>query len=633
MLSKKISSINKNKKYLLYSILAIGFIIIIREYIGGRSLWVDEAMLALNMNKSFGELSGILDNHQTAPILFLFISKILVLIFGISDYTVRLLPLLAGLGSLFVFYLISKKLFDIKGSIIAIALYISTDRLIYYANEFKQYSVDVFVSLIFIYLLIGIFEDGINGKNNLLILFTGMICIWLSYTSIIILFVFIIFLYFKFILIKNKKMIISTTIIGSIWLANILLLYFFVFKQNPDYQYQPLIEYWSGYFMPFPFQGYSDIIWLPKAIKDFFVYFTNSNFLFIREYPIIKDILAYIFMALFVFGIYLIFKSKKRYLSAYIILILTIAIIVSAFNVFPFGDRMVLYIVPLMLIMCTHGIAGIISRRKKAKIIPVILLIIIFVLPFISRIYHLIEPTNKSEIKAVISYFENNKQAGDKIFIKNHEVYYLPQYTFYSDTGYDFTDLYDDFKTVKDPETLMNEMIGNERVWAIGDIGPARDWFPVLDHYMPETLASRYPFNLLRNKITYLNNPNAKIYLYDCSHTHQEYLIIRFYKFCLSREPDEAELNQMAAGISEGSTNINDLIDYFYYDEDFINKKYDDRDFIKISYMILLNREPDGGGSEYWSKSLEEGLSRREFLDQIIDSPEFKNMSEKSYRF
>ena len=63
----------------------IGFGILIRliQYLYNRSLWADEAVLALNIvNRSYLELLQPLDYDQAAPIGFLLVEKLAVQLFG-----------------------------------------------------------------------------------------------------------------------------------------------------------------------------------------------------------------------------------------------------------------------------------------------------------------------------------------------------------------------------------------------------------------------------------------------------------------------------------------------------------------------------------------------------------------------
>ena len=69
---------------------AVGAILRIRQYLAGRSLWIDEAMLALNiLNRSYEGLFKKLDYYQGAPIGFLLIQKAVTNFIGEGD--VRLL--------------------------------------------------------------------------------------------------------------------------------------------------------------------------------------------------------------------------------------------------------------------------------------------------------------------------------------------------------------------------------------------------------------------------------------------------------------------------------------------------------------------------------------------------------------
>ena len=58
-------------------LLVLGVVLRIRQYLAGRSLWVDEAMLALNIvNRGFAGMFMPLDYDQGAPIGFLLVEKI-----------------------------------------------------------------------------------------------------------------------------------------------------------------------------------------------------------------------------------------------------------------------------------------------------------------------------------------------------------------------------------------------------------------------------------------------------------------------------------------------------------------------------------------------------------------------------
>jgi hypothetical protein len=83
----------------LASLVAVGIGIILRlvELLESRSLSLDEAWLALNItNRSFDDLFGQLDFNQAAPPAFLAVDKTIVEALGDSEYSLRLLPFLAG---------------------------------------------------------------------------------------------------------------------------------------------------------------------------------------------------------------------------------------------------------------------------------------------------------------------------------------------------------------------------------------------------------------------------------------------------------------------------------------------------------------------------------------------------------
>src|SRR5574342_357269 len=112
---KRVQSLFESN-YLGWGIILIGVMLRLRQYLLNRSFWADEASLAVNLvNRNFTELTRLLEYHQAAPIGFLFIEKLSILILGNHDYILRLFPLFAGILAIYLIYRISRASFRIAG--------------------------------------------------------------------------------------------------------------------------------------------------------------------------------------------------------------------------------------------------------------------------------------------------------------------------------------------------------------------------------------------------------------------------------------------------------------------------------------------------------------------------------------
>ena len=129
----------------------IGAILRLRQFEFNRSLWLDEAMLAVNIaSRSFGELFLPLDLHQNSPILFLLLEKLSLVLFGVTEPALRALPMVCGLLLLPLMALVGSRLAGPLGGVMAVSLTALSPTLIRYANEAKPYGVDAFASALFL---------------------------------------------------------------------------------------------------------------------------------------------------------------------------------------------------------------------------------------------------------------------------------------------------------------------------------------------------------------------------------------------------------------------------------------------------------------------------------------------------
>jgi uncharacterized membrane protein len=135
-----------------YFLILIGISIRIFHYLVNRSLWLDEAMLSNNIiNRNFFQLLSPLDNRQIAPIGFLFAQKLSTLIFGVNEFALRLLPLLTGIFSLPLFYLLLKKIVNEKIVLLGLLFFVFGRYLLYYSHEAKQYNMDLIIYIVCFY--------------------------------------------------------------------------------------------------------------------------------------------------------------------------------------------------------------------------------------------------------------------------------------------------------------------------------------------------------------------------------------------------------------------------------------------------------------------------------------------------
>ena len=110
-------------------------------------LWPDEAYLAHNyLDRGYFDLLKPLDFIQIAPILYLWVQKTFVNLFGFSEYSLRLYSLLCGVASLFVFRYLAGRLLRGTALVLAFAVFAVAYPLVRYSGEAKPYGGDMLVA-------------------------------------------------------------------------------------------------------------------------------------------------------------------------------------------------------------------------------------------------------------------------------------------------------------------------------------------------------------------------------------------------------------------------------------------------------------------------------------------------------
>ncbi|MGA3067557.1 MAG: hypothetical protein ABSF29_12000 [Tepidisphaeraceae bacterium] len=135
----------------LIAFLLIGIFLRMLRYAIHMPVWGDEAFVGLNViNRGFADLLKPLEYAQVAPPGFLFAERAMYDWAGMGEYSMRLLPMLAGLGSLLLFAYWVRLLAAPAAAAVAVGILAVGNYPVRYAVELKPYGFDLFASLILV---------------------------------------------------------------------------------------------------------------------------------------------------------------------------------------------------------------------------------------------------------------------------------------------------------------------------------------------------------------------------------------------------------------------------------------------------------------------------------------------------
>ncbi|WP_293143596.1 glycosyltransferase family 39 protein [Okeania sp. SIO3I5] len=486
-----------------YLIIAFGIAMRLIQYLANRSLWADEAVLALNIvNRSYLELLQPLDYDQGAPIGFLMVEKLAVQILGNNEYALRLFPFICGVGSLLLFYELGKKLIPKSAVIISLTLFASLPYLVYYSAELKQYSSDVAIALFLYLLLLPLLPQKLNRSQIIKYSLVGAITIWFSHPSIFILASIgssaLLINFWQKDLSKVKKLL----LIYSAWVLSFIIFYFVSLRNLTGNE--TLTTSWGDGFPNSPF----DIIWMLDAFGKFFY----------KPLGFSKWVDGLAIVAFLVGCISCWLSRKKIFLLLLSPLLMTF--LASFLHQYPFRSRLVLFLTPYVIFLIAEGGSFILKKSKSPpiKIISIFLIILLLRQPLAKAIDLIEEPLNYSDIKPVLSYIKKHQQPGDVLYVYQRGIY---QFQYYAEKyGYQESDYIigvDDLDKYDGQELSITEMTryekdldklrGNKRVWLLFSH----------THIPAERRFLNYYLNEIGLRIDTFEKPGSYVYLYDLS--------------------------------------------------------------------------------------------------------------------
>lgn len=415
ILSQRLSQFYNSEK-LPWLIIGVGIALRLTRYIHNPSLWFDEADIAIDIiNTPISELFyPSLDYNRAYPFLFMLSIKLLTMFFGNSEYVVRLFPLLAGVGSLFLFFRVAKYFLVRDAMIIALGLFAIMDSLVFQSSNLKPYSSDVFFTLLIISLMTYVQSKKSDSFYIVLLGMCGAIAVWYS-TPILFVLVVVGACLLVSSLIENKwQQTTKLIIICSLWLFSFAANYFLYLRplQASFGLDMKVMLAREKALMPIPPASLADIKWFMELFFDVF----NKP---------LSITLTGLAAAAFLVGLISMY-SRQRNMFLVITSPLLLTFLAGAAHQYPFRDRFIFFLLPFILLIVAEGAEYIRARTMQTgKVIGITFLMLLFLHPLATSAYRLKKPFYWEDIKPVMHYVKDNWQQGDIIYL-----HYFAQYSF-----------------------------------------------------------------------------------------------------------------------------------------------------------------------------------------------------------
>ncbi len=412
---------------LLWVLIAQGIFFRLFHFFDNRSLWIDEIYLSTSiLEMNFWELaSPPLHFEQKAPIGYLWMSKLAVLLFGSNEFALRLFPLLCGIASLFVFLPVSRHFLKPLGAVVALGILALAPPLIYHSVEAKQYSTELLATALVLFLYTRYYRRY-DLRSLVLWGASGAAILWFSFSSIFVLAGMAIGLCLYHMLRREWKKFFLLFIPFTMWLLSFVISYVLCTSKQTDSEW---LIYWFSLrdgFLAFPPKSMADLtlplqvagtrlmnyplglLWNVDAID-------NSLLQYLIRRPILPILCA-------LMGLYTFFRNDRRVL--YILLLpLLLTVVASITRHYPLYERLMVFQAPLLILAIAQGcneLTAIVSPwvRKAKYALPALLL----AAPLWSSAQqvadtHLFGDYKKAYYRECLQYINNRYQDGDKVYM------------------------------------------------------------------------------------------------------------------------------------------------------------------------------------------------------------------------
>jgi hypothetical protein len=391
----------------LWIISAAGIAARLQQYLFNRSLWLDEALMVLNLlHRSFAQLAKPLDYQLVAPLAWLFAEKACSLLFGPSELAFRLVAVAGGSLAMVLLALLAWRLLAPRAALVSVALFALSPPLIYYSSELKPYGSDPAACALLWLLGFWTLRERLTAIKVVVLSLAGAALFWFSHPVLFVAGGFGVAVLAAAIGEHNWRRCLGLVPVFLTWFASFAVDYWLTLRTssaNP------------GLHHAYPFFGFPiHFSTIDMAIQSVFTLQQNPSTL----------LLGVALFAAVIGGLH--FWREDRAGCCFLIVPLLLALAASNRHLYPLPGRFYLFYTPALFLLVGAGAEEIcLAARSRSLPVAVAVMVLLFFQPVLSTAEIVQHHIPSEELRPVLQYVQRHQRPGDTWYI-----YYYARYAY-----------------------------------------------------------------------------------------------------------------------------------------------------------------------------------------------------------
>lgn len=394
----------------------VGVIVRLENLLGGRSVHIDEARLALNIGqRSFLELAEPLSYEQTAPIPFLWIEKLSTVVGGVNDLVLRLFPFVVGCILLIFVYGLARRLLPDIGAVLVASLAAVSPVLVHYSNEIKPYILDTLFAVVLTQITLDLIAKP-SKQTWRKFATVGSLAVLSSIPAILVLSGLCAVIFgarYR----SDRRLVISTILTLTAWIAVFTALYWAFYRTMSTHPY--MRHFWEPAFLtaeggpvlPRTLAMLNEVMWgtfmggYVHGVKD----------------PVINVTVGVAAAALAmtsVAGLWYLLKQNDVFAVGALVAPAGVTVGASIIGAYPISLRLVLYLVPVVMILVISGVLYAIDRASPVRrsVFLVAVMLALLVRPALRSTVPRFWPYHRQDLRELVQYIQT-RNVRDPIYV------------------------------------------------------------------------------------------------------------------------------------------------------------------------------------------------------------------------